>query len=239
MKTIEIKNKINKTVGKISVKNITDRKSEIRFDGDIVSTEWDKWENEDKCPADVISLIQSIGSNDVDIFINSPGGSVFAGMTIYNVLKRLKGFKTVYVDGLAGSIASIIAMAGDKIVIPKNAFLMIHKPLCSCYGNADDMMKTVEILNKVQEGLLNVYMTKVKEGIEAKTINNLMDLETWFTGQQAEQYFDIEIGENNNMVASIFKNDFENKLNIPKLIEDKLKIENEVEKIRLELELMD
>ncbi|WP_330594436.1 Clp protease ClpP, partial [Clostridioides difficile] len=72
----------------------------------------------------------------MNIYINSGGGSVFAGMAIYNMLKRHEGFKTVYVDGIAASIASVIALAGDRVVIPQNAYFMIHKPwigLCGAY----------------------------------------------------------------------------------------------------------
>ena len=173
------------------IKNLTD-KVEIRFDGEIVSSEWDKWENVDTCPQDVLDILKSVNENsDLDIFINSGGGSVFAGIAIYNILKRHKGQKTVYIDGLAGSIASVIAMAGDKIIMPANSYLMIHKPLCCCAGNANDMRKTADTLDSIEEGILNTYVTKLKDNVELETIKNMVNEETWLVGVEASKYLSL------------------------------------------------
>jgi ATP-dependent protease ClpP protease subunit len=131
---------LNFEKGKIEVKNQGDRIKLIIY-GEIVSKELDKWIDEDVAPKDIQDLLYQIGDKDLDIYINSVGGSVFAGMAIYNMLKRHKGYKTVYVDGVAASIASVIAMVGDKIYIPKNSFLMVHKAWCVATGNSDDLIK--------------------------------------------------------------------------------------------------
>ena len=251
MKVINFKNKANKTVGKLEIKNINGNSS-IRFDGDIVDSDWDKWNDTDSCPADVLEALTGL-TGDLDIYINSGGGSVFSGMSIYNILSRYKGNKTVYVDGLAGSIASVIAMAGDKIVMPKNSFLMIHKPLCEIGGNANDFRKIADTLDTIEQGIINVYATKLKDGVNIDDIKEMVNNETWLTGEQAQQYFNIEVSEANNAIAFIRKNDFENylndKLQEPKpvknpkqqistpSVKDKEQLELETELLKLELEL--
>jgi len=119
--------------------------------------------------------------------INSPGGDVFQGQAIYSLLTAHKARKTVYVDGLAASIASVIAMAGDEIVIPENAMLMIHNPSGSVLGTAGDMRKMAEDLDKVAESISAVYVRKT--GQDEAMIKKLMDEETWMTGAEA-----VELG---------------------------------------------
>lgn len=251
MKVINFKNKANKTVGKLEIKNINGNSS-IRFDGDIVDSDWDKWNDTDSCPADVLEALNGL-TGDLDIYINSGGGSVFSGMSIYNILSRYKGNKTVYVDGLAGFIASVIAMVGDKIVMPKNSFLMIHKPLCMVGGNANDFRKMADTLDTIEQGIINVYATKLKDGANIDDIKSMVNNETWLTGEQASQYFNIVVSEANNAIAFIRKNDFQNylndKLQEPKpvknpkqqistpTVEDKEQLELETELLKLELEL--
>ena len=251
MKVINFKNKANKTVGKLEIKNINGNSS-IRFDGDIVDSDWDKWNDTDSCPSDVLEALNGL-TGDLDIYINSGGGSVFSGMSIYNILSRYKGNKTVYVDGLAGSIASVIAMAGDKIVMPKNSFLMIHKPLCMVGGNANDFRKMADTLDTIEQGIINVYATKLKDGANIDDIKSMVNNETWLTGEQAQQYFNIEVSEANNAIAFIRKNDFQNYLNdklqepkpvknpkqqiLTSTVEDKEQLELETELLKLELEL--
>ena len=251
MKVINFKNKGDKTVGKLEIKNINGNSS-IRFDGDIVDSDWDKWNDTDSCPSDVLEALNGL-TGDLDIYINSGGGSVFSGMSIYNILSRYKCNKTVYVDVLAGSIASVIAMAGDKIVMPKNSFLMIHKPLCMVGGNANDFRKMADTLDTIEQGIINVYATKLKDGANIDDIKSMVNNETWLTGEQAQQYFNIEVSEANNAIAFIRKNDFQNylndKLQEPKpvknpkqqistpTVEDKEQLELETELLKLELEL--
>ena len=182
------------------------QKQELYFYGDIVSDEWSKWTDTDTCPQDVQGILSQIDQNKpLDIFVNSGGGSVFAGMAIYNMLKRSKCQKTVYIDGLAGSIASVIAMVGDTIVIPSNAFLMIHKPLCPMAGNANDMRKMACDLDKIEEGILNVYAEKLAKDCTTETIKQMVDDETWIVGSEANKYFNVEVIQSNKAVASISK----------------------------------
>jgi len=119
----------------------------------------------------------------IDLRLNSPGGSVFDAVAIYNALKRHAGDITVWIDGIAASAASYIAMAGDTIVMPENAFLMIHDPSGLVMGTAEDMRSTAEALDKVKGSLIQGYASKSGKGDEE--IAALMAAETWLDAKDA------------------------------------------------------
>lgn len=202
-KILELQKKDKKnrcrTVGSIEIRNQTDNTADLCFFGDINSEslgEWQKYYPEDKAPKDVQDFLDQLdGVSKINVHINSGGGSVFGGIAIYNILKRYDAEITVYVEGLAASIASVIAMAGDKIIIPENAQMMIHKPSSITWGNAGDMRKQADILDGCQKVILNTYMQHVKEGVTPEEINALIDAETWKNGEEWKEYFDIEVGE--------------------------------------------
>lgn len=119
----------------------------------------------------------------IDLHINSPGGNVFAGLAIHNAVKRHQGEVVVYIDGLAASIASVVAMAGNTIIMPDNALLMIHNPYGLAMGSAADLRKAAESLDKAKSGLMSAY--KGKSGLEDETISSMMDEESWMTAAEA------------------------------------------------------
>lgn len=119
----------------------------------------------------------------IDLRLNSPGGSVFDAVAIYNALKRHAGEITVWIDGIAASAASYIAMAGDTVVMPENAFLMIHDPSGLVMGTADDMRATAEALDKVKGSLIQGYAAK--SGKADDEIATLMASETWLDAKDA------------------------------------------------------
>lgn len=119
----------------------------------------------------------------IDLRLNSPGGSVFDAVAIYNALKRHPGEITVWIDGIAASAASYIAMAGDQIVMPENAFLMIHDPSGLVIGTAEDMRSTAEALDKVKASLVQGYAGK--SGKPDDEIAALMAAETWLDAKDA------------------------------------------------------
>lgn len=203
----QIKNNINDI---IKVKNAAENTADVYFYGDIVSDSWDAWSDEDQYPDSIKNLLQDCTGKDLNIYINSGGGSVFAGIAIYNILKRHEGKKTVYIDGLAASIASVIAMAGDRIVVPKNAFLMIHKPWSFCIGNANDLRKEIEVLDTIEQSIITTYGEHLREGVSEETIAEMIDAETWLTGEQAAEFFNVEVSEEKQIAAcadlSRFKN---------------------------------
>lgn len=194
--------------GSIEIKNQTDNEAEICFYGDINSDsmgEWSKYFPDDKCPSDIKEFFDQL-SDDVEkihVHINSGGGSVFGGIAIYNLLKNHKAEIIVHVDALAASIASVIAMAGDKIIIPKNAQLMIHKPMSWVSGNADEMRKEADVLDGCQKVILSTYMDHVKEGVTEKTINDLINAETWLNGEECQEYFNFDVEDSNEAVAVV------------------------------------
>jgi ATP-dependent protease ClpP protease subunit len=119
----------------------------------------------------------------VDLRLNSPGGSVFDAVAIHNALKRHEGTITVWIDGIAASAASYIAMAGDEIVMPENAFLMIHDPAGLVMGTAEDMRAMAEALDKVKGSLVSGYAAK--SGRTPEEVSALMTAETWFDAADA------------------------------------------------------
>jgi ATP-dependent protease ClpP protease subunit len=120
---------------------------------------------------------------ELTVRINSPGGSVFDGVAIYNALKRHDGAITVWVDGIAASIASMIAMAGDEVVMPENAMLMLHDPSGLVMGTAADMRAMAEALDKMKAGMVAAY--RDKSGRDDAEIETLLAAETWLLAQEA------------------------------------------------------
>ena len=120
---------------------------------------------------------------DVEVHISSVGGSAFDAIAIYDMLKKYPGKVTTYIDALAASAASIVAMAGKQIVMSKYALLMIHKPMVGSGGNADELLKDVQMLNVVQSRLAQIYMDK--SGLDGVTVNSLINSVTWMTADQA------------------------------------------------------
>lgn len=224
-----------RTVGSIEIKNQTENTADLCFFGDINSEslgEWQKYYPEDKAPKDVQDFLDQLeGVSKINVHINSGGGSVFGGIAIYNILKRYDAEITVYVEGLAASIASVIAMAGDRIIIPANAQMMIHKPSSITWGNAEDMRKQADILDGCQKVILNTYMQHIKEGVTAEEINALIDAETWKNGEEWQEYFDIEVGEKS--LAAACESDYYDKYtNMPdKLIKRQETVNLDVESI--------
>ena len=192
-------------VGSIEIRNETETAADLCFFGDINSEslgEWQKYYPEDKAPKDVQDFLDQLnGVSKINVHINSGGGSVFGGIAIFNILKRHNAEITVYVEGLAASIASVIAMAGDRIIIPENAQMMIHKPSSITWGNADDMRKEADILDGCQKVILNTYMQHTKEGVTPEQINALIDAETWKNGKEWQEFFDVEVSEKNSAAA--------------------------------------
>lgn len=182
------------------VKNSAKNSGEITIYGYI--SEYDWWE-EDVTPQQFNEDLASLGDVDeLAIRINSGGGSVTAGVAIHSMLKRHKAKVTVYIDGWAASIASIIAMAGDRIVMGKGSMMMIHNPSSGAWGEAKDLRKQADVLDQVRESLLDVYESRT--GKSRDEITDLLDAETWFTASQAvENGFADEVEESLPVVASM------------------------------------
>lgn len=124
----------------------------------------------------------------INIYINSYGGSVFEGTAIYNQLKRHPAHKTVYVDGFACSIASVIAMAGDEVVMPRNTLMMIHNMWMGAVGNAAELRKAADDLDTINAAGRQAYLAKAGDRLDEASLTAMMDAETWLTAEQCIQY---------------------------------------------------
>ena len=213
----------------LQIKNSTETSCDLYFYGDIVDSWWGAWDDMDQYPESIKSFLDEAKGKDINIYINSGGGSVFAGMAIYNMLKRHQGYKTVYVDGLAGSIASVIALAGDKVIIPSNAYMMIHKPWCGLHGNSTELRAMADTLDKIEEGILNVYNENLAENADIEVVKAMVNAETWLTGDEASKYFNVNVSESVDAVACT--SDYFNKYSkVPKNISNDFKKEVEIPK---------
>ncbi|RZA03021.1 MAG: Clp protease ClpP [Sphingobacteriaceae bacterium] len=127
--------------------------------------------------------LEAAAGQDVEVHISSAGGSAFDAIAIYDLLKKYPGKVTTYIDALAASAASIVAMGGQNIVMSKYALLMIHKPMVGSGGNSDELLRDVQMLNVVQSRLAQIYMDKT--GLSPVNINSLINAVTWLTAEQA------------------------------------------------------
>lgn len=221
----ERRNQTKKTVenvGFMEIKNTSATDAELYIYGDIVSSEWDKWVPEDTCPQDITDFLSKIDNDaNLTVYINSCGGDLFAGIGIHNILKRHQGHTTGIVDGIAASIASVILMACDDIVVSTGAQIMIHKPLTWAYGNADDFAAVIEQLNNCQQAITDIYMSKAKAGITAEELEELINAETWMSESEASQcrasdYFNIRVDESAPVAAACTGYVMDRFKNIPK-----------------------
>lgn len=226
-------------VNMLELKNVTDDSAELYFYGDIVSSWWGAWDDTDQYPESVKKFLDGAKGKNLNIHVNSGGGSVFAGITIYNMLKHHDGYKTVYVDGVAASIASVIALCGDRVIMRTGSSMMIHKPLYGIWGgyNSDDFRKMADELDKIQECIMQVYKENLREGVDIKTIEDMVNKETWLTSEDAAKYFNVEVEETLQAVAcsSEFLDKF---LNVPDTIKEKLENKKLVKQCQAKLNLL-
>ena len=211
------------------MKNDEEKSAELILYGSIGSDEY--WDDiSDKAFKQDIENLGDV--ENITLHINSPGGSVFSAVAIANTLKNHKAKITANIDGLAASAATIITSACDIVKMPKNALFMVHNPITFAYGNNQDMQKTLEMLNKVKNSIIETYLNKAKT--DKETLSELMDNETWMSAEEAKEYGFIdeildenvekEVIENkliiNNMAFDIsrFKNFKEKKNQEPRVI---------------------
>lgn len=155
----------------------------LYFDGYIAQ---DSWFDDDITPKKFKAELTA-ATGDIAVWLNSPGGDVFAASQIYTMLKEYEGKVTVKIDGIAASAASVIAMAGDEIVMSPVAMMMIHNPATVIFGEAADLQSGIKMLSEVKESIVNAY--EARTGLPRAKISNMMDAETWFSAQKA-----VELG---------------------------------------------
>lgn len=146
----------------------------------------ESWFDDEVTPALFKDELDS-GEGDITVWINSPGGDCIAAAQIYNMLMDYKGNVTVKIDGIAASAASVIAMAGNKVIVSPVSMIMIHNPATIAAGDTSEMQKAIAMLDEVKESIINAY--EIKTGLSRAKLSHLMDAETWMDANSA-----IEMG---------------------------------------------
>lgn len=197
------------------------KEADLFIDGEIVSDEL--YDNDTSAAGFRDSLKQLGDVKTINLHINSPGGSVFEGIAIYNMLKNNPAQINVYVDALAASIASVIAMSGDNIFMPSNSMLMIHNPWTVAMGNANDLRKQADDLDRIGELSVTTYLGKAGGKLDADTLHQLMDDETWLTAQEAVNYgLATEVIDDNQMAACADPGFLKQFRNVPTQLDQRL-----------------
>lgn len=129
--------------------------------------------------------LKALGNvTEIDLRLNSPGGSVFEGLAIYNILRSHKAKVTAYVDGVAASIASVILLAADHRSIASSGFVMIHNPIAGAFGDSESMRKTADVMDSVKDTILDIYVSRT--GLDRKAVSAMMDDETWMNAKDSK-----------------------------------------------------
>ncbi|WP_242237974.1 head maturation protease, ClpP-related [Bacillus cereus group sp. BfR-BA-01316] len=195
--------------------------ADIFIYGDIVRWVWEDYFPEDVSSNTFKDDLDALGEvSTLNLHVNSPGGSVFEGIAIYNMLKRHKVKVNVYIDALAASIASVIAMAGDTIYMPKNSMLMIHNPWTWTEGNAAELRKAADDLDRIGNSSKQTYLQKAGDKLTDEKLQEMLDAETWLSADEAFEYglCDV-IEEANQMAASLNKEVLSKYKNVPKQLQ--------------------
>lgn len=184
-------------------KNSISSAGELLLYGEIGS--W--WDDMDALG--VVRQLEQMNKDQITVRIHSGGGLILEGLAIYNRLKESKAFVTVYIDGLAASMASVVAMAGDKVVMPENAWLMVHKPWVGTSGNSEELRKMADTLDGFEASLISIYTNKT--GKTTEEISALLASETWINAADALAFgFIDEISTSVKAAASIDLSAFTN-----------------------------
>lgn len=205
---------------KFNVKhNEEEGKTEITIYGVIGDSFW----TNSFSASDIDSALNEAEDNDVIINLNSPGGDAFDGISIFNRLKRHKGKVVIHVDGWACSAASIIAMAGDEVVMELGSMMMIHEAGSLVWGSKTDMRKEADVLEELEEGMIDIYMTKAN--IDRDEVREKVNAETWFSATSA-----VELGFADKADGIVEDDDADEKSE-PKTNEGRNSILNELQNV--------
>ena len=214
---------MKKTINKYISVESSGKTGELYIFGQITDT---KWYDDENTPTSIKQALEDMGDIDtLEIRVNSEGGSVFAGLAIIGVIdnfKSKKNCKTVsIVEGLAASMASVIACAADKVVMKENAFMMIHPASSFAWGNSEDLRRTADLLEKVDGQLRDIYMKRFNDSREK--LNELVDAETWLTAKEAKGYGLCDEIQESVKLAACANGVIFNNVNFDKKILDKIK----------------
>ena len=210
-------------------KNVGENEYSLYVYGEIVDEKWFNSEVDIQDFKEALAGL-SLGSK-LNMYVNSVGGNVFATSAMVSMLQRAKenGVKIdAYIDGVACSCASWLIMVADNINIYKNSVMMIHKPMVSTYGNANDLQKDIEVLNKIEDGvIIPIYESKAKS--EMSVIKELMNAETWLTATEIQEHFNVNLIDQTKEVENIKSDLFNTYKNTPKEFKQVKPVEDKAE----------
>lgn len=176
---------MTKTKNKKKFWNFTETPEErvLYISGEIIDGYDEDAGEEIKSTADIFRDELYSGEGNISVWINSPGGDMVTGAQIYNLIKDYKGKVTIKIDGLAASAASVIAMAGDEVLMSPVSELMIHNPFSCAIGDSNEMKRAADMLNEVKESIINAY--ELKTHLSRAKISRMMDDESWMNAYKA------------------------------------------------------
>lgn len=180
---------------------------ELYVYGDIIGGS-EKWSEDDVTFKDFVDATNNITDNStLDIYVNSGGGSVFATQSIISLLQRCKAKKNItinaFIDGLGASCASWLPCIADNLYVYKESIMMIHKPTSIAFGNANDMQKQINILDKLENDvMLPIYMAKSTEELTEETLKQMLGEETWLNADEICKYFNAELLETEKQIVA-------------------------------------
>ncbi|QGH35140.1 Clp protease ClpP [Gracilibacillus salitolerans] len=183
-----------------------------------------QWLEEDTTASSFKQDLDALGDvSNINVHINSPGGAVFEGIAIHNMLKSHSATVNVFVDALAASIASVIAMAGDQIHMYKNSMMMIHNAWTIALGNSNELRKKADDLDRINQSAVQSYLQKAGEKLNEDKLKQLLDDETWLSAEEAQEIgLNDVVLEENQAVASVSEDLFKQYKNVPKVLQKKV-----------------
>ncbi len=209
------------------------KSGDIFIYGEITKYAWEEY-GEKSAKIFQEELTQLGDVETINLYVNSPGGSVFEGIAIHNMLKRHNARIIAHVDALAASIASVIIMAADEIRMPSNSMLMIHNPWTFAMGNAAELRKQADDLDRVAESAIASYLAKTGDKLTDEKLREMLDAETWLLASEALEYGLCDVvEEENEMVASISEDLFDKYKNVPKQLSDNNQDQTSKEELEL------
>lgn len=222
-------------------KNISSSSADLFIYGEIVQEKTVDWWTGEESDTDVGLMdfkeqLDNIGNvKTLNLYINSPGGDVFTASSMISMLNRVKDKGTkieAYVDGLSASASSFLMMVADNVNLYKNSTVMVHKPMSIAIGNAFDMQRTIDALNKIEDSvMMPMYMSKAK--VSEKEIKALIDEETWLNAKDMDKYFNVTLLDTEKVAVANIKSDlFKNYKHVPEYIKNSLENEEKEEKTK-------
>lgn len=219
--------------------------TELYVYGDIIGGS-EKWSEDDVTFKDFSDTLQNIIPNSLlNIYINSGGGSVFTTQAIISLLQRAKDTKNIsinaYIDGIGCSCASWLPMIADNLYVYKQSIMMLHKPMSFAMGNANDMQKQIDILNKLENDvMIPIYLSKATDALNEDKLKDILSAETWLNASEICEYFNAQLIEDNKeIVACIDSKYFDKYINIPENLLNKTIEETQETEDKIELETIE